>query len=95
VGKVIATILMASITIFIMFMSIFADMCVWTNQQVLYENKNDSNTKIIIRDFGCGAIDSDPPTVGIYKVQYFTDYFLRSTKIDTAKINKNEWIKIE
>lgn len=94
-GKVIGTSIAAAVTVFIMFMSIFTDMCVWTNRQVLYENKNDSNTKIIVRDFGCGATDSGPPTVGIYKVRYFTDYFIRSTKIDTAKIDKNEWIKIE
>ena len=94
-GKVIGTVVLVAVTIFIMFMSIFADMCVWTNREVLYEHKNDSNTKIIVRDFGCGATDSGPPTVAIYKVQYFTDYFIRATKIDTAKIDKKEWIKIE
>ena len=95
VGKVIGTIVLAAVTVFVMFMSIFADMCVWTNREVLYEHKNDSNTKIIVRDFGCGATDSGPPTIGIYKVRYFTNYFIRSTKIDTATIDKNEWTKIE
>jgi hypothetical protein len=95
IGKVIGTIVVAFVTVFIMFMSIFTDMCVWTNQQILYENKNNLNTKIIVRDFGCGATDSGPPAVGVYKVRYFTDYFIRSTKIDTAIIDKDEWIKIE
>ena len=94
-GKVIGTIVAAATTVFIMFMSIFGDMCAWINRQELYEHKNDSNTKIMVRDFGCGATDSSPPTVGIYKVRYFTKYFIRSTKIDTATIDKYKWIRIE
>lgn len=94
-GKVIGTFVIAALAVFIMIISILSDMCAWTNRQFLYEHKNDSNTKIIVRDFGCGATDSEPPTVGIYKVRRFTDYFIRSTKVDTATIDKNEWIKIE
>jgi len=95
IGKVIGTILISFVTIFLMIMSIFADMCAWTDRQILYENKHDSNTKIIERDFGCGATDSGYPTVRIFKVQHFTKYFIRTTKVDTASIDKNEWIKIE
>jgi hypothetical protein len=67
-------------------------MCAWTNRQILYESKNDSDTKIIERDFGCGATDSRPPIVGVYKVEYFTDYFIHTTEIDTVKIDKDKWI---
>ena len=94
-GKIIGTVVVAVATIFIMFISVFADMCTWTNKQILYEHKTDSTTKIMVRDFGCGATDSGPPTVEIHKVRYFTKYFIRTTKVDTAKIDKSEWIKIQ
>lgn len=91
VSKVFGTFVIVVITVLIMFISIFYDMCSWTNRKILYESKNDLNTKIIARDFGCGATDSRPPRVGVHKVEYFTDYFIHTTEIDTAKIDKDEW----
>lgn len=76
-------------------MSAFSGMCNTTNVKSLYESVDNSNTKIMIRNFGCGATDSGPPIVYVHKVEYFTDYFIRSTEIDTTKINLAEWIKVE
>lgn len=55
---------------------VFIDMCAWTNKQVLYESKKDSQTKIIVRDFGCGDTDSNPPDIEVFKVRYLTNYFI-------------------
>lgn len=69
-------------------------MCGWSIQAKLFENK--SNDSIIaVRDYGCGAFDTDLPTTEIYKIDYFLKYFIRIEKIDTAQIDKTEWVKIE
>ncbi|NOQ72107.1 MAG: hypothetical protein GQ574_08905 [Crocinitomix sp.] len=78
-----------------MFFSFVLDMCVSYDREILYEHKYDPNTKIIVREFGCGATDSGPPSVGIYEVSYFTSYFIRSAKIDTNEIDKSNWLRIQ
>jgi hypothetical protein len=93
--KIFVTLLLSLGSIFIMTISMFGDMCTWTNKEVLYEQKKDRSTKIIIQDFGCGATDTQPPTTGVYKVEEFTKYFIRSVNYDTLNMDKNEWIKIE
>lgn len=93
-AKVLATVGVSFMVIFLMIISILTDMCVWTNGKVLYESKLEPNTKIIEREYGCGAFDSEPPTIGIYKVQNFTKYFIRSTEINVSSIDKNEWIPV-
>jgi len=93
--KIIGRIIAIGISVFIMIMSLFIDMCIWTNKEILYVKKNDSNTKIIVREFGCGATDSGPPRVEIYKVKQFTNYFIRCTKIDSSKIDEKEWVKVK
>jgi hypothetical protein len=95
VGKILGTIAVVFVTILIMIMSMFIDMCGWTDSQVLYKNKNNIDRKIIIREYGCGAYDSDLPNIEVLEVQSFTKYFIRATKIDTTKIDKSEWIKVE
>ena len=92
--KSIVTIIIAGWTAFIILISMF-DMCSWTNRQVLYMHKNDSNIKIIVKDFECGATDSGELLTGVYQVQTITKYFIRSTKIDTTEIDKSEWIKVK
>lgn len=93
--KILITSMIAGFSFFILFISITFDMCGWTDKQILYQNINNQKTKIIVREFGCGATDSGRPNIHIQKVQNFTEYFIRKTEIDTANIDKKEWIKIE
>jgi hypothetical protein len=88
-SKIIGTIV---VSLGIIFMSLFTDMCVWSNKQILYRHIHDSKTQIILRDFGCGASDSSPSKKKAFRVQYFTNYFISCTEIDTAKIDINNWI---
>ena len=94
-GKVLATTVIAAFVVFLMIASVFSDMCTWTNNEILFEHKTDPNTKIIQREFGCGAVDGGPPTEGIYKVEYLTKYFIRPSLVDTSNINRNEWVMID
>lgn len=67
-------------------------MCTTTYGEVLYVHKNDSNTRIMLRSFGCGATDSAPNSISVCKVEYYTPLFIRSTRIDTKKIDKRTWV---
>ena len=93
-GKIVVTFIISGLSIFFLFISIFANMCDTTNRKTLFENKQNENLKIIEREYGCGATDSSPPNVSIYKVRQLTKYFIYPTKIDTNDLDKNEWQKI-
>ena len=73
---------------FIMIGSILSGMCDWSNNETLFVNKENQNIKIIEREYGCGAMDSDIPFIRDFKVNEFSKYFIIATKIDKEKINK-------
>ena len=79
----------------VLVVTMFASMCAYTNRTELYQNKDNQNTKIIIREYGCGAGDSDFPSIHVHKVHTFNNKIEYYTDIDTNQINKNEWIKVD
>ena len=83
-------ILTSSIFVFIGFWG--GIMCEWSTSSILYKKRSNSNVTIEVRDFGCGAYDSDIPKNEIYKVYQITPYFIYSHKTDTSKIDKSIWI---
>lgn len=93
--KVLTTLLISGFSVFIMFMTLFAGMCDWTTYKVFFENKQNPSTKIVQRSFGCGATDSSPATLKIFKIREFTPYFICVTSVDTTEINKSEWTRIK
>lgn len=93
--KTLLTICIAVFSVFILFMTVFAGMCRWTNSKVLFENKSDNTTKIVLRDFGCGATDSGNPTYKVCKIKNITPVLIWVTSIDTAKINRQIWQRVE
>jgi hypothetical protein len=67
--------------------------CGYTIKETLYLKKDTNKTKIVIRDYGCGAYDSDFPkyeVLQITKLLPFLDY-VKST--DTTKLDKKQWVK--
>lgn len=60
-------------------------MCSWANREILFANVNDQSTKIILRDYGCGATDNGRPTYQVCKVKKISSYFIWVTEIDTTK----------
>ena len=93
--KVLTTIVISVVSIFIMVMTLFAGMCDWTTDIVFFENKLNPSIKIVQRSFGCGATDSSPATLKVFKVKEITPYLIWTTSIDTNQINKYEWTRIE
>jgi hypothetical protein len=89
--KIILTICISLLSIFILFATVFAGMCRWTNNKVLFNNINDNTTKIVLRDFGCGATDSGSPTYKVCKIKKVMPSLVWVTDIDTTKIDKQVW----
>jgi hypothetical protein len=73
--------------------SLGSGMCAWSTHQVLFTKKSDSSTKIVERDFGCGATDSSSPVFTTFQSKEITPLFVHYTKIDTSKINMNDWYR--
>jgi hypothetical protein len=94
-SKVILTLLISGISVFIMIISLFGDMCGWTaTGKVFFEDKKDHSIKIVERDYGCGALDSGLPKYKVVKIKELTKYLVLVTEIDTNKIDKSEWIRV-
>ena len=81
-------------SVFVITIMLFAAMCGWTTDKVFFENKQNPSTKIVQRRFGCGAGDSSPATIKVFKIREISSDFIWATKIDTTKIDKSEWVRI-
>ncbi|MFA9213584.1 MAG: hypothetical protein ACEQSR_07020 [Candidatus Methylacidiphilales bacterium] len=95
ISKIVLTIFACFGSLVIMTMILFGGMCAWTTDKVLFELKNQPTIKIEERSYGCGATDSGPSKLGIFKVRNFTPYFVYATPIDTNEIDKSEWLRIK
>jgi asparagine N-glycosylation enzyme membrane subunit Stt3 len=93
--KITGTLFAIFITFFIALSMALGNMCGYSNNQLLFINKNNSNTTIIIREFGCGATDSTPATKKAAKQTRITPLFFWVTSVDTNKINKENWIRAD
>jgi len=96
ITKIILSFGIVGFSIFVTMGIIIGSVCGWTvDDKVFFENKQNSSIKIIMRNYDCGALDSSYPDFRPYKVRKISDNFNWATKIDTTKINRNEWIRIE
>jgi hypothetical protein len=86
---------LATFAFFVMIGSILSGMCDWSNRETLFVNKENQNIKIIQREYGCGAMDSDAPFTRDFKVNECSKYFIIATEIDLEKMNKNVWIEVK
>ncbi len=94
IAKIVLTVFVALIPVFVAFATAL-DLCGWTTDKSLFVMKNDSATKIVLRDFGCGAVDSTSPDYVVVKVKYLTSHFIWISNIDTTKIDRSVWHRIE
>jgi hypothetical protein len=85
----------SALSVFIVFMSLFTNMCGWIEKDIYFESKLNSG-KIALMEYGCGAYDSDPnPKQVIKKTKPLNSLFNLVHECDTASINLNEWTKIK
>ena len=95
--KVILTLIIDAFVVFVMVLAILGDMCEYSERQVLFQNRNDSSDKIVLRDFGCGATDSTPATTSIAHIKYFTPhiFIVKEKYMDTSTIDHSKWIRVQ
>ena len=91
--KVLLTLFIFGFSIFIMTMTLFAGMCAWTTDKVLFQNKENSNVKIVARNYGCGATDSGRPLYKLFKTREITSCLIYISEIDTNSIIEEEWAR--
>ncbi len=85
---------LSALSVFIVFMSLFTNMCGWTEKDVYFVSKQNSG-RIVLLEYGCGAYDSDSnPKREIKKIIPLNSLFNWVHKCDTASINSNNWIKV-
>ena len=94
-GKIMLTGLALFVIYFIVGILSFGSLCGYTFDNFLFENKENPKVKIIKKSFGCGAVDSTPATMHFYKSIDFLNIFRWISEIDTTKINKAEWNRID
>ena len=93
-NTVLLTFLITGISLIIMFMALFTDMCSWTTDKVLFKNRQDHSVQIVKRNYGCGATDSGKPRTKLFKVHALTKNVSWVTIADTNAINTNKWRRI-
>jgi hypothetical protein len=84
---------LSTLSVFIVFISLFTNMCGWTEKEVYYISKHNSG-KIALMEYGCGAYDSDTnPRQEIKIIRPFNNLFNWSHPSDTTTVDQNEWTK--
>jgi hypothetical protein len=93
--KIILTFCIAGISVIILILTVFSGMCRWTNNKTLFNNINDNTNKIVLRDFGCGALDSGSPNYKVCKIKNILPSLIWVTDIDTTKIDRQIWQRVD
>lgn len=64
----------------------------WTNEAILFRNKANKNISINEQIYDVGALGYDRNSKRIVKIKRVLKYFNQVMKMDTSKLNKEEWI---
>lgn len=70
------------------------DLCGSTTGKVLYQSKHAPSKRIEAREFGCGAVDSGPPSISYAEVKDYPLGLIYVTRIDTMQIDLSKWRKV-
>lgn len=85
---------LSAIGVFIVFMSLFTNMCGWRVKEVYFQSKVNAD-KIALMEYGCGAFDSDSEPSRKVKISKPLNKFLNwSYSCDTNSIDTNHWKRI-
>ena len=91
-GKILAAILIPAIFVVLLGAMAFAgSMCTWFERKTLYINREDPTRRIVQREYGCGAYDSDLPEQKIFDIEVLNKCFISASEIDTTTIDQMQW----
>jgi hypothetical protein len=66
-------------------------LCLWSTRDTILVNKIDRSTRIVVRDFGCGAVDSSPLIYDTFKEKEITCVFLHYNRVKMNELDTTEW----
>lgn len=92
--KIVSTLVVIWLSKQLMMISLFLSMCGWTEVETVYISVENSEHRICLREFGCGAYDSDLPEKEVFLVKELTDFLLKVNRIDTSQMVRDEWITV-
>ncbi len=69
-------------------------MCGWFERTTYYINREDPTRRIVQREYGCGAYDSDLPEQKTFDVEVLNKWFISTSEIDTTTIDRIQWERI-
>jgi hypothetical protein len=93
IGKIVLTLFALLIPFCIMFTMIFNGMCRWVNDKPLFVNDRKPSRQIVLRSYGCGAVDSGSPKYGVFEIRDLSFGLIWVTKTDTLSIDRTVWIR--
>jgi hypothetical protein len=95
-GRMVVVILILGISLIaFIFMVMFnwGGGCDWTNRKVLYVNAENKAIKVVVRENGCGALDSSPPAIHYFKIKSINKNFIIAKPINIKTLDTKKWIK--
>jgi hypothetical protein len=94
-SKIVLTVVVSVFSIFMFAVTVFGGMCDWSDGKILFVDNSDKANKIILRSYGCGATDSGSPIYKVFEVRSIISYLNSVTAIDTTKLDKRDWTRIQ
>jgi hypothetical protein len=83
------------LSVLIVFISLFTNMCGWLEKDIYYLSKHDSG-RISLMEYSCGAYDSDTDIEKeIRMITPLNSYFNWANKCDTTTIDKENWQRVK
>ena len=93
--KIIVALLSTAFVYFIFLVNIWAEICGWGTIKDLYVSESNPDNKIVMRAYSCGILDSKNSEKATFKIIKINSFLIRSSRIDTTKIDAKKWIMIK
>lgn len=93
IAKLVITLVVMAISLIIMIMLAFADMCEWSTDKVLFQDRNNSSSQIVLRSYGCGATDSTSPLYEVCEIYKIGGGCMLIFSTDTTRIDHTRWVR--
>jgi hypothetical protein len=92
IAKVMFGVFSAVGTAFLFGLILFAGgFCRWSDHSVLFVSTSDMNRSIVLRELGCGALDSSGPVYRTFEVKKLNRMFNIVHESDTTEMEPKEW----
>ena len=89
---VLLTVGAASFSILYFVTGFFEGLCESTTTDTLFINRDQPSSRIVLREFGCGAA-SEGVREEIVRIDTVFDIFIRVNEVDTSSLDRGLWIR--